>query len=63
MTNETLRLQRASLENDWSYAKLMRSTWSDGSVSFEVDSNRLGFKSFDLFEDAEAFYLRGVNQR
>lgn len=61
MTTETLKLHRAEVD-DWSYAKLMRSTWSDGSISFEVDSNRLGFKSFDTLGEAERFYDRSLEK-
>jgi len=59
---ETLKLHRSTLENR-TYAKLMRSTWSDGSNSYEVDSNTLGFKSFDDLEGAERFYNVAVGEK
>ena len=59
---ETLKLHRSTLE-DWTYAKLMRSTWSDRSVSYEVDSNSLGFKSFDDLGEAENFYNLAVGDK
>ena len=56
---ETLKLHPSSLE-DWTYARMMRTTWSDKSVSYEVDSNTLGFKSFDEWDEAEEFYSLAV---
>ncbi len=55
-----LKVQQASDDNNWCYAKLWKSIWDDDSISYEVDSNTLGFKIFDEREEAENFYNSAI---